>query len=956
MKSKYLKIFLSVQLMLFFMHVQGTTPVQGDGSVPNTFSVPITSQVYNRASGVWYVGLAAPTGNPAFSLAQIPRDSGYVIPKFTGFANNTLVNGKSIELLALATNRGNPQATLGVVVENNGTPQTQTMVISSSTTGNIVQQSANLLDASGTINISGSVTSGIVGLSANAQFLFAAVKPTGGLNFGADPDGGIAVVAINQPALTLTQVAAVPGDSGIKAQEVDQTIPEVGFGTDQPTIVPNQVLLTWDDPLQRLFIGLQLATGPTAGDGALSVIVASVSATGALTLYNIAPDGAFSAANQTNIVGVITPTGTLNLSTQQMQVMHTSTGASYLIVNGGNDIAANVGNQIYALPLVDVGNPGNPTQGTLAAVNTINTTTHRFETPATSNAQLPTSTEQAVAVGNGPIFLAAGELLSDMVVVGDTVYLSTMPTSTTTTPAPPSNGIFYSQAMFDQNGAVVRWTPWTKRGVPFDPSQAAPTTFFQVDAVNGKIWSTIGTQTVVDLSWDNGSSTTSLTTVLDPTMTNGCFSVLDLDQSTRGLGAAAPGRYALFGGTSVVSFALTSTSTNTMVPYDVDGSGNMVSQDAILDYTNPQNFLQTQLPLNAGAVKVLEYSRQLAFAGNTSGYFFAGTDNGLYAFTNGAGQGFDLTATPLGVLNALPFSTGNWQQILGIAGSVIDVKTSGQTLYVMTLQTSPSTPIMSQLYRIDFTNNINTMFAAGNVLLLAQSLVFEPNSDLSQALIFLGMRIISTGDDEEQLVIATNNGMYRSNATEPTGISSAINQATALWSPVDPTDTTMYYAVGGMDALPLITSMNAYRQQSTNWPVSIVDNLCMQNVFNNGGVRQLNGTLNASPFNYVPQQFNAINADVNPALSRFFPTTYFWSDGARRFFVSELLSHSPKRQGALLVSPYDTIEWNVTDPRNQLLNDKVLVNNNSTFFYWAKQIGMTGTILAGTSTGVVALE
>ena len=224
-------------------------------------------------------------------------------------------------------------------------------------------------------------------------------------------------------------------------------------------------------------------------------------------------------------------------------------------------------------------------------------------------------------------------------------------------------GVFYSQAMFDETGQIIRWTPWSKRALPFNAFANLPVEntvrFVSVDPVTGKLWAVDGyyRQAVITTAWDNGQFLSPLPKAVNTALPQGCFSVLDLDQSTKGLGAASQDRYALFGGVNTVAFAITTTSMVPFAPFNITGNGSEAPQGVITDFSSPSTFLVTQLPSTQGAaINALEYSRQVS--GTQSNYFFAGTDAGLYVFSNG-GNGFDVAS--LNAFNLFPFAGGGWQ-------------------------------------------------------------------------------------------------------------------------------------------------------------------------------------------------------------------------------------------------------------------------------------------------------
>lgn len=53
-----------------------------------------------------------------------------------------------------------------------------------------------------------------------------------------------------------------------------------------------------------------------------------------------------------------------------------------------------------------------------------------------------------------------------------------------------------------------------------------------------------------------------------------------------------------------------------------------------------------------------------------------------------------------------------------------------------------------------------------------------------------------------------------------------------------------------------------------------------------------------------------------------------------------------------MVSPYNVAQWNLTTPT--LLSFPIVNQVNN--FWWVKEIGVTGLLLAGTNTGIIGLE
>lgn len=1008
MKKQLLSLFVLTTCLPGYATqlVQGnaptTTAANGCPSpAVTTFQESIQTSTYDKANGIFYVGLASGASNYAVSSFQRTLGSDQY-PRFTPRATQTTngINNGSITHLAMASADGDTCSRV-VGVDASLDPAAQIFILDIT---NKVQFNSSIDGSSAlklytpTLNANGSDATNIVSLAANRCFAFAGV--TDG-TFG-DTNSGVAVVAIDQCSLALGQTAAVPGDAGIKAQQLNNASPVLQLGSSTINIQNNTVKLYWDDQLERLYAGMSMQITPNDNaSGGLSTVVGTIGlcpSKGTLTFQQAAPSAAFAAGNTTSIVGVIPGnTSPINLSVNHLGVMHCSTGPSYLIVNGGNGTA---GNTIYAMPLVDLCDPTNIDQGLLADITQYNTTTHRFDSPAFALGQLAQTTDLFAQVGNGPLPISPTQTVYEMQIVGDAVYVSL------SIPQDVNNetGLLYSQALFDNEGKILSWTPWSKRawpicGFPDSPSNGQ-VSFFAVDAVTGKITAVDGTpqETVRITNWEDGSSCDacscglSLAQALNKSLCQGSYAVLDLDQSTSGIGESTPYRYALFGGTGKVDFALISQSRATSAPFDINTTFDTPSPQLVtLDYSCPDFFLETTL---SGCVTSLEYSRSTATEG-AQNYFFAGTANGLYVFANSDGTGFNVA--DLGLLSAAPFKTGVWHKIAALSDPIISVKTFGNSLYVMTFSTSCARPFYSEIKRIDFADNITSMF--GTIYTIARS-GNESLSVLDQTLLFTQMAIIETAENDlqEQLVVTTNNGIFQSMTTG--GVQLATDEISADWTLIQ--DKTLFYGIGSVDNASIL---------STVWPFSAQD-ACGLKTFERSSIHQLNGQIADTPtFTFVPTFFNhvllcnqcGVSCDcpetstspcqdvatvcstscdtdccvtpecVNTQCNQrklFEKINYFWSDGGRRFFIitptngtlscvpccgkNSCLCCPQQNLRYLNVFPFNTCIWNVCDPSETTIHDSALRKQSA--FYWLRPIGMTGIILSGTQTGVVALE
>lgn len=941
----------------------------------------VTAKVFDRATGNLYLGLSSSSASTA-AILMLPRysGSGSILQNTIVPSDDSYINSAPIEFLTLSTKACCTKPVIITVAQSEDGPGQQTSVLGYScdfATNNKSSSSEALNDANG------DQTAGIISIAASKTNAYALVKANGKSNFGAIGSGLAAITVTNNietgGSLILTQTnAQLPLGQKI-SKHINESTSELKIARDAIFTVSSG-LLHWDPKLARLYVGIsQITTATTAG--ARSIIVASSQDSGLVDFYNLAPDSAFLPDDITHIVGAISSdTKQLTIGVKNLKTMRTSTGKNYLIVNGANAQASQItplytdvtpGNTIFALPLVD--NIQTATiHGTLA-----NYLDPSFSTQAVLPSQLLRSTDMQTMVGAGPLPILYDQAISDIVVVGDAVFISiNLEQDTNTEP-----GIFYSQAMFDEYGRIYRWTPWSKRAFPFYVIDNGQVDFLDVDAANGKIWASKNwivdsntTSTVYLTAWESYSQTknpTDLASTLNKDFKCGCFCHLDLDMSTMGLGKSSPGRYALFGGLEIVAIARISSSTAIGDPYDYDpATGVQYSQYVSSDFTLPENYILTKMPPQSGCVKVLEYSRSALTANSTQGYIFAGTQAGLYVFTASSNQGF-VSDSNVDYINAAPFSTGYWHKVNAIQGAVLDIISSGNALYVLTFETSPATPIKNILYKINFANDTTTMFDQSNIKTIAQTAITATGSDLSKAKMFYASTVMTTtlgNNFYEQVVLATNNGLYRTNCFTGLGACNANNQTDAAWQPIDSQDTSVYtdiFSVDNTNYNYLSTfSCNAYQ---TVWPLQVADKgNCL--IFGNNNIRQLNGSYSSIMPTFDPENFNAQSFDCSECSNKNFnctdlsiennfnplyPTSYFWSDGARRFFIMKKSLYQSSTN-KLYVFPYDIQEWMVTDPKTQVLTDRNLMATK--YFYWLGPIGASGIVLAGTDSGVVALE
>jgi hypothetical protein len=962
MKKIFIFLFLNMSIATYASFI-----VYGNATTtPYGFTSPIVATTFDQSSGTFYLGVENSSSVPSstFSLAKATRPSQSKLASFSGIGTDPQLVDQTIEFLTMIPRQINEPGSvsspfLGIGLLNDATPFTQNMIMASNTTGNSVVTSIALNDAMG------GTTSGIVQNAANSGFMLPALLPNANLGgiFG-DQGSGIGLVNVQTNPLTLTTLDATTGLPGNNAIPFDDTITQLKGDSGGNNVIfstvatdANQVAMYYDEVLNRFYIGVLISTGTAATDIGKTIVVAQTNPTegNQIELNPIVSDSAIDpAANQ-----IIAAQGAnVNLRAFHIGVMHCSTGPDYLIVNGGEGLTSQVSNLIFAMPLVN-DSENEQLNGTLANANSALATDSKntFTIPAEGMGDLLQATDARAMVGGGTLPIQANQPISDMVIVGDAVYVSIDIAPEYESPS-NDTGIFFSQALFGASGEIASWSPW-KRATPFDAfagTQFSPTLshdgqvkFFNIDARTGNAWIVEGTtdKLVAYTNWTTGQDDSGLLTQLNKLLAKGCYSGLDLNQQTRGFLNATDNSYALFGGVNKVVIARTSQSTvmtSTASPQEV--VTNFDSNENIYVNELPDNESSESCPMGAGCPSVLEYSRRTAAEGDTN-YFFAGTENGLYAFSDD-GNGFN--ATTLGLLNEAPFINGEWSKIDIIPGAVIDIKTSGAKLYVLTQEKSKEQPFIITLYSIEFQDTLATMFDEPNLTIIAQNNI-DNFADISA---FFAVAIISTGDPsnalltptKEQLILATSDGLFQSNADQNpgNGIIDATSQSDANWELINGTDGTAFNGIGFMDV------PTAY----TVWPISIADSNHHFRTFDRSNINQLSGTGNADGTQaeigtLEPEFFNANSS--NCAFNTLYPITYFWSDGGRRFFlINRTTSGAPGAQIAVL--PFNVDESNIQQ-MTPLANAAFQQFRSAN---WIRSIGATGLIIAGTNQGVVGLE
>ncbi len=929
---KHLTLFLRATALsvLSLSHLQAVVSAKGSSSTAGvTFTVAAQCQEYHTPTQTWYLGLT--DSNEAetiqdYSLCKASHDHVNQVPTFSAIGSNAAISGKHIGSLSLSTQSDNPTQPMVAFLA-------ETAADTASTTFKTVDYAGNNYVASAALKDSAAETTGkILKVVATPDFVIAAVKANGEdtSNFGDIPGDGLTLTRINRTTTTptFTYYDATAGTTVTpKALAINATAAGAVFGVTSNSTATDFYDMVYCDDLKRVYVSAQMTAGNVgATDSAFGVAIIKVDDTN--NILSVLPQCANRSTvinNNTRVVAFRSQTGVIAL--RKLRIMKTSSGFYYLIVNGSASTTENTRNGVYAVALVS-GN-GTDIDGTFAKNDDLTTTA--FTTQATNAGDIPASTAAQTQIGGGalPITEATSTIyVSDMKVHGDTVYVAV---SSTTTGATDHPGIYYSQAVLNNVGKIAYWTDWAKAA----PEQLGNTAaiagvgtgsaqFIAVDATTADIWATeTDGMTVKKTEWTRtGAATTSLIAKLNSSLSSGCFSVYDLNQSVQNIGTQTVYRYALFGGRGKVVFAKTSTATAT---------GYFSPQTVTTDFSLVTNYLETTISGDTAPVTALGYSQGATAAAN--GYFFAGTKNGLYAFATG-GAGFD--GANLAHLNAAPFSTYAWQAVTAISGEVRKIVSTHNAVYVLTRDIAPTgTTIQDKVYSIVPNTTIGTF----TVRTLATS---GTAPGLTTATLFfdIGVMIGANNTNDDKLLLATNDGIYKS----AVAVEADTNQTDATWTQVtDPTTDEIIY--------DLIAQPSHLRSKIMAWVNSWTDSNAGDGTFTRSSITQITSNDTTTVADIPSGQFNSTDSTVIHSLT---PIKSLWSDGCRRVWVG-IPDNSNGMTNALYAQPYriGSSDWNITSQQGPL-TDTTLESQDR--YYWVQAIGATGTLFAGGNKGVACLE
>lgn len=877
-----------------------------------TFLTPFNSCVFHAPTQTLFFGLD--NNSAGYSLTKLTTTIGSCIGIASTTGNNPLA-GTFISNLALSTPTTSDQPLI-ICTSTTNSSTLPTALFAVNTSGSTVTTSATLNDAGGT-----STVNEIIGVAASSAYVFAAVTTNGATtSFGTGANDGIALLTINPTTLALTPLNATNGNTGNQALTVTTTTTQVAPGGQAVTFSAATYTppMCWNETLQRLYVGLQ----GTSAVKMLSVLIAEVNpATNTLSLLNQVGNNYTPINDNTRIIGT---SGTNPITAQKLAVMETSTGFYYLIVQGGNDIATNTNNLVYAVPLVS-GNAADNIVGTFAKADL---TSEDFTIQATQVGDLFANTNVAAVVGNGgypggnlyvthaPADNGTTQGISSLFVQGDTVFISIQSTAN----APVGNtvpGIYYSQPIFNDKGKIQSWTAWSKAAPAASGAADGSVHNVFVNAVTGHIISTDVSKTIVNTTeWyfvdqDNSNA---LVNILNTTFPNGCFSSYILDKTTKNFGDldGEVNSYALFGGYGTVAFACLS---NTPLALTTD-------------FAQTPFFLTTTLPNDTAPVTCLGFSKWQA--NQTKGFFFAGTKNGLYAYAN-TETGYGFNQQELGSFNNVPFSQNSWQKVTSITGEVKSIQSIGGSVYVLTKSVDAQGNPVDTVFQIPSQNSITNIVANTNTIATSNT------GNLANSYLFFDIALIPTSQDfsTSYALLATSNGLYQS----AENIDAQNNQVNAGWTRIT-TDVTDKIFTLSNTLYPLTCFTTSWTSSATR-----------QKSYDKALLHQFSSIVSGTTFTENPTTYisNSGTPSVTNSISALF------NDGTRRFIVAQP-DDGKGNNNQMYTLPYlnNNSHWNYTNtPR--LLQDTFLSPDTVGRYYWIHMMGNTGILYVGTNNGVIAL-
>lgn len=489
----------------------------------------------------------------------------------------------------------------------------------------------------------------------------------------------------------------------------------------------------------KMYIGLDVRSGTESGNCGVGLFTATgVNSTGetpgVLTFSSVLPDAVVT--NDESITTVVSVQNSHQVAIRNITTTTTSTGLGYLFVSRDNGVGQQ---SIYAMPMVTM--PGrNVNFGKIAKFNSVEKTfkitgtTYRqqgFSEVIDDASEININGVQAVInrllVGGSAVPIVAGQYISQMIAQGDCVYI-VIPEQFAVGTTP---GMFKSQALFDQTGRVMSWTPWqrvvgTDQQILFAMNNRISGCTMFVSAPLSQ--STPDFNTIQQTTWNNNADlaaySAKVTSAL-PKNNGGVQGNFPFPSSTSGFTGVG----------SEVSMLVTTGNSNVLVAQTgwLDGTNFK-----ILPQTNHASIvIDTTLGLSIGSVVTADFGHDAS--GNN--WLFFGGDQGLSVLSTDGGAGFQVLPNIEAALHLI--LDGQTCKTLGNFTFVKKIVSSGYYLYVMT---------QNAVYQILL---LETKFTASNPVALDAVQVISA-TQLAPFAYCLDMLV----DDHGFILLGTTAGLY----------------------------------------------------------------------------------------------------------------------------------------------------------------------------------------------------
>jgi hypothetical protein len=754
---------------------------------------PIGTTAFAKLTKLFFVGSAVPSSGDtaAFSVAVAGAGStafAGITPEniyIQGASQSNPLYGAQIKLLANTGRKSFETDGLPVVVIENDPNHVYVITAYSQTSNPTLAVSNQLQDTTGA---PASSIDAVVGSVQGS--IFAAVSPQGG-TFG-DVGGGIALAD-----LLSTQSGNQSIDQlqfGLPAA-VDVTSSLVTIGANLQSLTDPLLYVSSYKTMQEvnvgtLFAGFNARGGSNPADGAIAV-VSTLDVVGSpyLTLNQIVPASAVT--NDSIIAGTGANT---QITIHFLSTLLPSVGTQYLVVVGGVGSVNQDPINVYALPLTS--------NGTLASINAVpqtNVLTQRqFTVPATQQGDLYTSSSIPAIVGGG----SAPGTITSLYTAGDSVII----TVTGSTDQAP--GIFYSQAIFNNNSVISGWTNW-QRAVN---TQGIPETAV-FDRGNSFFWYstafTSSVQSVVATAWQKNS--TQLAQLLNsalPQTQGGIQGVIDILATTQFFSQIAGSRSsaAIFTGLNTVILSETSADVGVTLTPVTAYPDTFTSTDGTLNaFVSPAEYIS----MTGGALDNLQaiITAAVVSCGGNS-WIVVGGNGGLavLALPNGTGiPDSSISQNFAGLSNQLV-----WQK-LGNYSNVRKLIAQNGSLYVLTDTLFERVRLTAEII------NQTVPFSSVN-LATAQTLPNKLYFFFSDVVVSEPLVVLATSSG----LLSPGNGVSVATATSQTDMDwqevvmpESTGCATRLWAVTQTgNETDLYLTPPGVSGNLYVLSGNVSRDQA----------------------------------------------------------------------------------------------------------------------------------------------